>query len=101
VLLWGPPSGGSPRSFFLEAGMAITPNINTWPMNNVPGTIVTMMNPRHVRDVVIAGKVVYWKGALVGWDLDRLLRQVEQSREQGTESRGAGIRAEAVGIEAR
>ena len=31
-------------------------NINTWPMNNVPGTIVTMMNPRHVRDVLIAGR---------------------------------------------
>ena len=45
-------------------------NINTWPMNNVPGTIVTMMNPRHVRDVLIAGKVVYWKGKLVGWDID-------------------------------
>jgi 5-methylthioadenosine/S-adenosylhomocysteine deaminase len=24
-------------------------NINIWPMNNVPGTVVTMMNPRHVR----------------------------------------------------
>ena len=57
-------------------------SINTWPMNNVPGTIVTMMNPRHVRDVLIAGKVVYWKGALVGWDIDRLLRQVEQARER-------------------
>jgi 5-methylthioadenosine/S-adenosylhomocysteine deaminase len=57
-------------------------NINTWPMNNVPGTIVTMMNPRHVRDVLIAGKVVYWHGALVGWDIERLLRQVEQARER-------------------
>jgi cytosine/adenosine deaminase-related metal-dependent hydrolase len=56
-------------------------NINTWPMNNVPGTIVTMMNPRHVRDVLIAGKVVYWKGKLVGWDVDRLLRQAEQARD--------------------
>jgi len=56
-------------------------NINTWPMNNVPGTIVTMMNPRHVRDVLIAGKVVYWKGKLVGWDIERLLRQIEQARE--------------------
>ena len=37
--------------------------ISTWPMNNVPGTIVTMMNPSHVRDVLIAGKVVYWKGS--------------------------------------
>ena len=31
-------------------------NINTWPMNNVPGTIVTMMNPRHVRDVADRGE---------------------------------------------
>ena len=57
-------------------------NINIWPMNNVPGTIVTMMNPRHVRDVMIAGKVVYWKGALVGWDVQRLLRQAEQARDR-------------------
>jgi hypothetical protein len=51
-------------------------------MNNVPGTIVTMMNPSHVRDVLIAGKVVYWKGRLVGWDMDRLLRQIEQARDR-------------------
>jgi 5-methylthioadenosine/S-adenosylhomocysteine deaminase len=57
-------------------------NINTWPMNNVPGTVVTMMNPRHVRDVLIAGKVVYWKGTLIGWDVDRLLRQAEQARDR-------------------
>jgi cytosine/adenosine deaminase-related metal-dependent hydrolase len=57
-------------------------NINTWPMNNVPGTIVTMMNPRHVRHVLIAGKVVFWKGALVGWNVDALLRQIEQARER-------------------
>ena len=57
-------------------------NMNTWPMNNVPGTIVTMMNPRHVRDVLIAGKVVYWRGALVGWDVERLLREAEQARDR-------------------
>ncbi len=57
-------------------------SINTWPMNNVPGTIVTMMNPRHVRDVLIAGKVVYWKGKLVGWNVDALLKRIEQSRER-------------------
>ena len=56
--------------------------IDTWPMNNVPGTIVTMMNPTHVRDVLIAGKVVYWKRQLVGWDIDRLLRQIEESRDR-------------------
>jgi len=57
-------------------------NINTWPMNNVPGTVVTMMNPRHVRDVLIAGKVVYWRGKLVGWDIDLLLRQIERARDR-------------------
>jgi hypothetical protein len=57
-------------------------SINTWPMNNVPGTIVTMMNPRHVRDVLIAGKVVYWKGKLVEWNVDALLRQIEQARDR-------------------
>ena len=56
--------------------------INTWPMNNVPGTVVTMMNPSHVRDVVIAGKVVYWKRQLVGWDVESLLRRIEQARER-------------------
>jgi cytosine/adenosine deaminase-related metal-dependent hydrolase len=57
-------------------------SISTSPMNNVPGTIVTMMNPSHVRDVLIAGKVVYWKRQLVGWDVDRLVRQVEESRDR-------------------
>jgi cytosine/adenosine deaminase-related metal-dependent hydrolase len=57
-------------------------NIETWPMNNVPGTVVTMMNPRHVRDVLIAGKIVYWKGRLVGWNLDALMRQIEQARDR-------------------
>jgi cytosine/adenosine deaminase-related metal-dependent hydrolase len=57
-------------------------HIDTWPMNNVPGTIVTMMNPTHVRDVLIAGKVVSWRRQLVGWDIERLLRQVEQARDR-------------------
>src|SRR5204862_2446666 len=57
-------------------------SINTWPMNNVPGTIVTMMNPRHVRDVVIAGKVVYFKGKLVGWNVERLLQRIAQARDR-------------------
>ena len=32
--------------------------------------------------MLIAGKVVYWKGKLVGWDIDRLLRQIEQARDR-------------------
>jgi cytosine/adenosine deaminase-related metal-dependent hydrolase len=56
--------------------------VSTWPMNNVPGTIVTMMNPSHVRDVIIAGRVMYWKRQLRNWDIDRLLGQVEQARDR-------------------
>jgi len=57
-------------------------NINIWPMNNVPGTIVTMMNPRHVRDVLIGGKVVYRNAKLVGWNVDQLLRRIERARDR-------------------
>ncbi|HZM60928.1 MAG TPA: amidohydrolase family protein [Vicinamibacterales bacterium] len=57
-------------------------HVDTWPMNNVPGTIVTLMNPTHVRDVLIAGKVRYWQRQLVGWDIDKLLGQIEQSRDR-------------------
>jgi 5-methylthioadenosine/S-adenosylhomocysteine deaminase len=57
-------------------------NINVWPVNNVPGAIVTMMNPKHVRDVLIAGKVVFLKGKLVGWNVERLLQRIERARDQ-------------------
>ena len=57
-------------------------SINTWPVNNVPGTVVTMMNPRHVRDVLIAGRVVYYKGKLIGWNVERLLQRIEQARDR-------------------
>jgi hypothetical protein len=57
-------------------------NINITPMNNVPGTIVTMMNPRHVRDVFVAGKGVYRDGKLVGWDMKKLVRDLEKSHER-------------------
>jgi hypothetical protein len=62
--------------------MLNTENLNITPMNNVPGTIVTMMNPRHVRDVLIAGKVVYRMGKLVGWDEKKLLRDIRASRDR-------------------
>ena len=41
-----------------------------------------MMNPRHVRDVLIAGRVVYYKGKLIGWNVERLLQRIEQARDR-------------------
>ncbi len=57
-------------------------NINFQPMNNVYGTIVTMMDTRAVRHVMIAGKFVYWNGKLVGWDVDKVVRKAVASRDR-------------------
>ncbi len=52
------------------------------PMNNVPGAIVTMMDTRNVRHVMIAGKFVFRNGKLVGWDEKKLVRDVIRARDQ-------------------
>ncbi len=70
-------------------------NINTQPMNNAYGTVVTMMDTRHVKHVMIAGKFVYWNGDLVGWNVDRVVRQggqVPRQRPQADQRTGSGQR---------
>jgi 5-methylthioadenosine/S-adenosylhomocysteine deaminase len=57
-------------------------NLNTWPLNNAPGAVVTLMNQSHVRDVLIAGKIVFREGKLVGWNIQNLLRKVEAARDR-------------------
>jgi len=57
-------------------------NINFQPMNNVYGTIVTMMDTRAVRHVMIAGKMVYRDGRLTGWDLDKVVAKAVASRDR-------------------
>ena len=57
-------------------------NINIQPMNNAYGSVVTMMDTRHVRHVMIAGKFVYWNGRLLGWDVDRIVRRAVRSRDR-------------------
>ena len=58
-----------------------TDRINTFPLNNVPGTVVTLMDTSNVEHVFIAGKVMKWQGKLVGVDLARLRQQIEKSRD--------------------
>ena len=57
-------------------------NLNTWPLNNAPGAVVTLMNQSHVRDVLIAGKIVFREGKLVGWNINTLLNKIEKSRDR-------------------
>jgi 5-methylthioadenosine/S-adenosylhomocysteine deaminase len=68
-------------------------NINFQPMNNVYGTIVTMMDTRAVRHVMIAGKLVYRDRRLVGWDLDKVVRKAVASRDKAL----ARIQGPAIG----
>ncbi len=60
----------------LDAGM-----INVMPMNNAPGTVVTMMDTSNVRNVFIDGKLVKANGALVGVDLPRISGLLAKSRD--------------------
>jgi 5-methylthioadenosine/S-adenosylhomocysteine deaminase len=58
-----------------------TDRINVFPLNNVPGTIVTLMDTRNVEHVFIGGTIVKWRGDLVGVDVNRLRQQSEQARD--------------------
>jgi 5-methylthioadenosine/S-adenosylhomocysteine deaminase len=58
-----------------------TDRLNVWPLNNVPGTVVNLMNPMNVDTVFVAGKVKKWRGGLAGVDVARVLRLVEEARD--------------------
>jgi cytosine/adenosine deaminase-related metal-dependent hydrolase len=61
--------------------MLATDRINVFPMNNVPGTVVTLMDTSNVENVFIAGRVMKWQGRLVGVDLSRIRRTIDTARE--------------------
>ena len=54
---------------------------NVFPVNNVPGAVVSLMERTNVETVIVAGKVRKWKGKLLGVDLPRLRQQLEASRD--------------------
>jgi 5-methylthioadenosine/S-adenosylhomocysteine deaminase len=55
--------------------------INVAPLNHVPGAVVSLMERSNVETVIVAGKVLKWKGRLVDVNLNRLRRELEQSRD--------------------
>jgi 5-methylthioadenosine/S-adenosylhomocysteine deaminase len=61
--------------------MLATDRINVFPMNNVPGTVVTLLDTSNVENVFIAGKAMKWQGRLVGVDLNRIRRAIETARD--------------------
>ena len=61
--------------------MLRTDRHDVWPLNNAPMAVVNLMNPAYVDTVFIAGRVKKWRGNLVGVDVARVLRLVEESRD--------------------
>jgi 5-methylthioadenosine/S-adenosylhomocysteine deaminase len=56
--------------------------LNTWPLNNAPGSVVTMMDTSNVHTVFIGGRLRKWRGQLVGVRVNRLLDQIEAARDR-------------------
>ena len=58
-----------------------TAALNVAPLNHVPGAVVTLMERSNVATVLVAGQVKKWQGEIVGFDLSRLRRELETSRD--------------------
>jgi 5-methylthioadenosine/S-adenosylhomocysteine deaminase len=56
--------------------------LNTWPLNNAPGSVVTMMDTSNVDTVFIGGRLKKWRGQLVGVPVNRLLNEIEAARDR-------------------
>ena len=52
-----------------------------WPLNNAPGAVVNLMSQADVEAVFIAGRAKKWRGALVGVDMARVLKLVDDARD--------------------
>ena len=61
--------------------MLRTDDINVFPLNNAHGAVVTLMDTSNVDTVLIAGKIMMWKGKLVGVDLGKLRRLADRARD--------------------
>ncbi|HEX6723575.1 MAG TPA: amidohydrolase family protein [Burkholderiaceae bacterium] len=55
--------------------------INVAPLNVVPGAVVSLMERSNVETVICAGKIRKWKGRLLNANLNRLRRELENSRD--------------------
>lgn len=54
---------------------------NVAPLNHVPGAVATLMERSNVNTVMVAGRLKKWRGELVGFDVPKLRRELEESRD--------------------
>jgi cytosine/adenosine deaminase-related metal-dependent hydrolase len=62
--------------------------INVAPLNHAPGAVVTLMDRSNVVPVLGGGVVRKWRGKLLGADLGKLRRELEESRDYLFEAAG-------------
>jgi cytosine/adenosine deaminase-related metal-dependent hydrolase len=55
--------------------------INVAPLNQVPGAVVSLMDRTNVETVIVAGNIRKWQGQLLDVDVDKLRRDLENSRD--------------------
>ena len=55
--------------------------LNVAPLNHVPGAVVTLMDRSNVSVVICAGQILKWRGEVLGHDIGKLRRELEQSRD--------------------
>ena len=55
--------------------------LNVAPLNQVPGAVVSLMDRTNVETVIVAGKIRKWKGRLIGFNIDKLRNDLENSRD--------------------
>jgi len=68
--------------------MLRTDQINVMPVNNALGAVVLAMDSSNVDTVLVGGKILKRDGKLVGVDIERIRRQVHQSRDYLVEKAG-------------
>jgi cytosine/adenosine deaminase-related metal-dependent hydrolase len=57
-------------------------NLDIAPAWNIPGAVVTLMNQRHVRHVMIGGRFRHRDGELVDVDVASLVTRIEDAQER-------------------
>lgn len=62
--------------------------INVAPLNHVPGAVVTLMERSNVDTVLVAGQPKKWRGQILGFDMERLRAELEDSRDYLFEAAG-------------
>ena len=63
-------------------------DINNLPLNNPTATVVLGSDPRNVKLVLIAGKILKWNTTLIGCDTEALRDAVHESKDRITQDSG-------------